>query len=64
MLGRGKLKVDTLDENAAKEFFIHHACGSGGSLLVEFRDIGGRAYEACSGFPLSLRVLGAFLRDK
>ena len=60
----GKIKVDTLDEDAAKELFILHSCGSRGSLPVEFCDIGGRIVEACRGLPLSLGVLGAFLRDK
>ena len=60
----GKIEVDTLDENAAKKLFIRHSCGPGGSLPIEFRDIGGRIVEACNGLPLSLGVLGAFLRDK
>ena len=60
----GKIMVDTLDENAANELFIHHSCGSKGSLPDEFRDIGRRIVEACGGLPLSLGVLGAFLRDK
>jgi energy-coupling factor transporter ATP-binding protein EcfA2 len=60
----GKIMVNTLDESAANELFIHHSCGSKGSLPDEFRDIGGRIVEACSGLPLSLGVLGAFLRDK
>jgi hypothetical protein len=60
----GKIKVDTLDEDAAKKLFILHSCGSGGSLPIEFCDIGGRIVEACSGLPLSLGVLGAYLRDK
>jgi hypothetical protein len=60
----GKIDVDTLDENAANELFKFHSCGSGGSLPIEFFDIGGRIVEACNGLPLSLRVLGAFLRDK
>jgi hypothetical protein len=60
----GKIEVDTLDEIRAKEVFIFHSCGSGGSLPVEFHDIGGRIVKACNGLPLSLRVLGAFLRDK
>ena len=60
----GKIMVDTLDENAANELFILHSCGSKGSLPDEFRDIGGRIVEACSGLPLSLEVFGAFLRDK
>ena len=58
------MEVDTLDENAAKEPFILHSCGSRGSLSVEFCDIRGRIVEACNGLPLSLGVLGAFLRDK
>jgi hypothetical protein len=61
---KGKIEVDTLDENEAKELFIHYSCGTGGSLRDEFCDIGGRIVKACSGLPLSLRVLGAFLRDK
>jgi energy-coupling factor transporter ATP-binding protein EcfA2 len=60
----GKVEVGTLDENAAKELFILHSCGSGGSLPTAFRDIGGRIVKACNGLPLSLVVLGAFLRDK
>ena len=60
----GKIMVDRLDEIAANELFIRHSCGSKGFLPNEFRDIGGRIVEACSGLPLSLGVLGAFLRDK
>ena len=60
----GKIEVETLDENAAKKLFTLHSCGSRGSLPIEFRDIGGKIMEACNGLPLSLGVLGAFLRDK
>jgi hypothetical protein len=60
----GKIEVQTLDQSAARELFILHSCGSGGSLPVEFCDIGGRIVEACSGLPLSLGVLGAFLQNR
>jgi hypothetical protein len=60
----GKIEVEALDENVAKELFILHSCGTEGSLPREFRDIGERIVEACNGLPLSLRVNGAFLRDK
>jgi hypothetical protein len=60
----GKIKVDTLDENAAKRLLIHHSCGPTGSLQVELCDIGEKIVEACSGLPLSLGVLGDFLKDK
>jgi GTPase SAR1 family protein len=60
----GKVEVGTLDENAANELFILHSCGSGGSLPIGFRDIGGKIVKACNGLPLSLVVLGGFLRDK
>jgi hypothetical protein len=60
----GKIEVDTLDEYAATKLFIFHSCGRGGSLPIKFCDIGGRIVKACNGLPLSLRVLGAFLRDK
>jgi hypothetical protein len=60
----GKIEVEKLDNNAAKELFIFHSCGSGGSLPIEFHEIGGRIVEACNGLPLSLGVLGAFLRDQ
>jgi hypothetical protein len=60
----GKIEVGTLDESAANELFILHSCGSGGPLPTAFCDIGGRIVKACNGLPLSLGVLGAFLRDK
>jgi hypothetical protein len=60
----GKIEVEALDENAAKKLFILHSCGTEGSLPREFRDIGERIVKACNGLPLSLRVSGAFLRDK
>jgi len=60
----GKVEVGTLDENAANELFILHSCGSGGLLPTAFCDIGGRIVKACNGLPLSLAILGAFLRDK
>ena len=60
----GKIEVETLDQSAARELFILHSCGSRGSLPVEFCDIGGRIVEACSGLPLSLAVLGAFLQNR
>jgi hypothetical protein len=60
----GKVEVGTLDEMAAKELFILHSFGSGGSLPTAFGDIGGRIVKACNGLPLSLAILGAFLRDK
>ena len=64
MRENGKVEVGTLDENAANKLFILHSYGSGGSLPTAFRDIGGRIVKACNGLPLSLAVLGAFLRDK
>ena len=60
----GKIEVDTLNENAAMELFILHSCGSGGSLPVDLSDVGGSIVKACSGLPLVLEVVGAFLRDK
>ena len=60
----GKIEVNTLDEIAALKIFIEHSCGFGGSLPIEFCDIGGRIVRACSGLPLSLAVLGDFLRGK
>ena len=54
----GKIKVDTLDENVAKELFILHSCGSRGSLPIEFCDIGGSIVEACSGLPFKPKSNG------
>jgi hypothetical protein len=60
----GKIEVDTLDENAAKELFILRSCGPTGSLPIECLGIVEKIVETCSGLPLSLGVLGNFLRDK
>jgi dephospho-CoA kinase len=62
--GTGIVEVDTLDENAAMKLFTTHIFGAEGNLPIQFHDIGGTIVKACNGLPLSLKVVGAFLRNK
>lgn len=44
--------------------FIAHSCRYQGKLLNELKKVGKKIAKACNDLPLSLKVMGAFLRKK
>ena len=59
-----KFDVSRLDDDAAKTLFNIHSSWETSQLSSEFNDIRDIIVEACKGLPLSLKVLGAYLRGK
>ncbi|XP_073394101.1 uncharacterized protein [Physcomitrium patens] len=58
-----KINIEELDEETSMKMFITHSCGQE-SLPIELIEVGKRIVRACNGLPLSLKVMGAFLREK
>ena len=59
-----KFDVSRLDDDAAKTLFNIHSSWEASHLSSEFNDIRDIIVEACKGLPLSLKVVGAYLRGK
>jgi hypothetical protein len=58
----GKVDMEPLKEEQAKELFMFHAFKDGNHVPTkDFNDICTKIIKACGGLPLSLEVLGSFL---
>ncbi|CAK9266558.1 unnamed protein product [Sphagnum jensenii] len=58
----GKVVMEPLEEEQAKELFMFHAFKDGNHVPTKyFNDICMKIIKACGGLPLSLEVLGSFL---
>nr|PNR31576.1 hypothetical protein PHYPA_025697 [Physcomitrium patens] len=57
-----KIDIEELDEEISKKLFIKHSCGRK-NLSIKLIEVGKQIIRACSGLPLSLKVMGAFLRE-
>ncbi len=58
----GKVVMEPLEEEQAKELFMFHAFKDGNHVSTkDFNDICMKIIKACGGLPLSLEVLGSFL---
>jgi hypothetical protein len=60
----GRLDVELLDEKAATTLFTTHLSWGVGPLSPDFDDLCKYVVRACNGLPLSLKVMGSFLRNK
>nr|XP_024392097.1 TMV resistance protein N-like [Physcomitrium patens] len=58
-----EINIEELDEETSMKLFIAHSC-SQESLLNELIEVGKKIVRACNGLPSSLKVMGAFLREK
>ncbi len=60
----GKLVMKFLEEEQARELFMFHAFGNANHVPTkDFKDICMNITKACGGLPLSLKVLGSFLKN-
>jgi len=60
----GKVVMKSLEEEQARELFMFHAFGNANHVPTkDFKDICMKIIKACGGLPLSLKVLGFFLRN-
>jgi hypothetical protein len=58
----GKVVMEPLEEEQARELFMFHAFGNANHVPTKsFNDICMKIIKACGGLPLSLKVLGSFL---
>jgi energy-coupling factor transporter ATP-binding protein EcfA2 len=58
----GKVVMEPLKEEQARELFMFHAFRNGNHVPTkDFNDICMKIIKACGGLPLSLEVLGSFL---
>nr|XP_024393635.1 TMV resistance protein N-like [Physcomitrium patens] len=57
-----KMNVEELDEGASMKLFITYSCGQE-NLPNELNEIAKKIVRACNGLPLSLKVMGAFLKE-
>jgi hypothetical protein len=60
----GRIDVEKLDGNAAKELFDSYVLVDRAHLSPKLCDLRDKIIENCNGLPLSLKVMGAFLRGK
>ena len=60
----GRIDVDKLDGNAAKELFDSYVFVDVAQMSPQLFDLRNKIIEKCKGLPLSLKVMGAFLRGK
>jgi energy-coupling factor transporter ATP-binding protein EcfA2 len=60
----GKMDMKFLEEKEARKFFMFHAFGDANHVPnKDFKNVCIEIIEACKGLPLSLKVLGSFLRN-
>ncbi|CAK9210437.1 unnamed protein product [Sphagnum troendelagicum] len=60
----GKVVMKFLEDKQARELFMFHAFGNANHVPTkDFEDICMKIIETCEGLPLSLKVLGSFLRN-
>ncbi|CAK9261107.1 unnamed protein product [Sphagnum jensenii] len=60
----GKVVMKSLEEEQARELFMFHAFGTAKHVpKKDLKDICMKIIKACGGLPLSLKVLGAILRN-
>nr|PNR31670.1 hypothetical protein PHYPA_025791 [Physcomitrium patens] len=57
-----KINIEELDDETSMKLFITHSCGQE-NLPNELIEVGKQIVRACNGLPLSLKVVGAFLRE-
>jgi dephospho-CoA kinase len=62
--GGKRFDVSKLDDDEAKTLFNIHSSWKASHLSPQFNDIYEIIVEACKGLPLSLKVMGAYLRGK
>ena len=57
----GKMDMELLDEDEAKELFYKHAFLQQRPQGLQFETVANKVIKACGGLPLSLEVLGSYL---
>jgi energy-coupling factor transporter ATP-binding protein EcfA2 len=58
-----KMDMALLEEEQAKELFMFHAFKHANHVTNDIKEISMEIIKACEGLPLSLEVLGCYLRD-
>jgi GTPase SAR1 family protein len=58
-----KMDMALLEEEQAKELFMSHAFKNANHVTNDIKNISMEIIKACGGLPLSLEVLGSYLRD-
>jgi phage gp16-like protein len=60
----GKVDIKSLEESQAKKLFMFHAYGVEEKMKPNFNFITDEIVKACDGLPLSIEVMGQFLKTK
>jgi hypothetical protein len=60
----GKVDIKLLEESQAKKLFTFHAYGVEEKMKPNFNVITDEIVKACAGLPLSIEVMGRFLKTK
>jgi GTPase SAR1 family protein len=60
----GKVDIKSLEESQAKKLFMFHAYGVEEKMKPNFNVITDEIVKACAGLPLSIEVMGRFLKTK
>jgi hypothetical protein len=60
----GKVDMTLFNEEQRMELFISHAFGNARIITNDFLDLSKEIVKAFGGLPLSLEVMGGFLRTK
>lgn len=59
-----KVNVEEFDEEISLKLFITHSFGYQDKFLSELIEVDKKIIKACNDLPLSLKVMGAYLRRK
>jgi len=60
----GKMEMPLFNDVQARDFFMFHAFGGASYVPYDFKVISKKVVVACDGLPLSLEVLGIFLKKQ